>query len=388
VKRIGLCLIVKNESNVILRCLESARPIVDYVLIEDTGSTDGTQELIRQWLNRVGLPGEVYDEPWRDFGYNRSHVLARLRQRKQLDYALMLDADDYIVPGAKFDPTKFKRTLTAELYEVELRHPPLRYHREQICSNRREFLYRGVLHEFIDTADGARSWKGPKITVGRVSGFHIASTRQGARGDNPEKYLKDAVLLESALATEQDPFLRSRYMFYLARSYNDAGEKQKALDYFLRRAELGYWRDEIFVSLYAAGHLRHALGYPLDQVLATFFRASAVAPDRAEALHAASRLCRENKRYAEGYEYAKRGLTIRPPSSGLFVIGWIYDYGLLDEFAVNACWIERYQDCLDACQRLLQEGKMPSTMHERVNKNAELARQKLVLAENNHWTRK
>ena len=196
VKRIGLCMIVKNELKVILRCLESVRPIVDYVLIEDTGSTDATQEIIRQWIKRVGLPGEVYDEPWRDFAYNRSHVLARLRQQEQLDYALILDADDYIVLEPDFDVTKLKRRLKADLYEVELRNPPLSYHREQICSNKREFLYRGVLHEFIDTADGARSWKGPEVTVGRVNGFYIVSTREGDRGDSPDKYLADAVLLE------------------------------------------------------------------------------------------------------------------------------------------------------------------------------------------------
>jgi hypothetical protein len=76
-KTIGLCMIVKYDSNVVLRCLESVRPIVDYVLIEDTGSTDGTQTIIRDWLSRVGLSGKVYDQPWQDFGYNRSHALAR-----------------------------------------------------------------------------------------------------------------------------------------------------------------------------------------------------------------------------------------------------------------------------------------------------------------------
>jgi len=66
-------MIVKNESNVILRCLESARWLVDYVLIEDTGSTDGTQAIIREWLDRVAMPGEVYDETWRDLA-----IIARM----------------------------------------------------------------------------------------------------------------------------------------------------------------------------------------------------------------------------------------------------------------------------------------------------------------------
>ena len=96
-------------------------------------------------------------------------------------------------------------------------------------------------------------------------------------------------------------------------------------------------------------------------------------PIELEALWAASKICRQSKRFAEGYEYAKRGLAITAPAGVLFVLGWIYDYGLLDEFAVNAYWTERYQDCLDACQRLLREGKMPANMHDRVKKNAEVA---------------
>jgi len=119
------------------------------------------------------------------------------------------------------------------------------------------------------------------------------------------------------------------------------------------------------------------LGHPFDEVVATLIRASAVASNRTEALWAASKFCRESKRFAEGYEYAKRGLAIPAPASGLFVIRWIYNYGLLDEFAVNAYWIERYQDCLDACERLIREGKMPPDMHDRVKKNAEFAAEKI-----------
>lgn len=189
----------------------------------------------------------------------------------------------------------------------------------------------------------------------------------------------DAQSLTTALQTEKDPFLRSRYIFYLARSFRDAGEKEKALAYFLKRAGLGNWSEEVFMSLYSAGQLQQEIGRPIEEVVATYLRASEAAPTRAEALHAASRLCREKNKFAEGYEYARRGLAIPLPASGLFVETWQYDYGLLDEFAVNAYWIGRYQECLDACQRLLREGKLPREMHDRVRKNAEFAADKLGL---------
>ena len=98
-KTIGLCMIVKNETKVIRQCLESTLPLIDYILIVDTGSTDGTQEMIRDFLAHHSIEGTVIDEPWRDFAYNRSFALERLREVAQVDYALIIDADD--IPRAR-----------------------------------------------------------------------------------------------------------------------------------------------------------------------------------------------------------------------------------------------------------------------------------------------
>lgn len=370
-KTIGLCMIVKNEAKVILQCLESVRRIVDYVLIEDdTGSTDGTATVVREWLDHVGMPGMVSAVPWRDFGYNRSHALASLRERNDIDYALMIDADDLLVAEPGFDVAMFKRGLSNDLYSVPIRQGAFRYQRGQLCSNHREFKYCGVAHEFLKEPPG-------EVSFGTVAGLYIESRREGARHRDPNKYHRDALVLEQALSSEEDAFLRSRYTFYLAQSYRDAGEREKALENYLTRAELGFWTEEIFESLYAAAGLMQAMGRPSDDVLAMYLRAAEAAPGRAEALHAASRLCRENNKFAEGFEYARRGLNIPLPADGLFVQPWVYDYALLDELAVNAYWIGRHHECLDACQRLLREGKMPADMHDRVKKNAEFAAGKI-----------
>ena len=367
---IGLCMIVKNESHVILRCLESVRPLLDYVLIEDTGSTDGTQAVIRDWMARVGLPGEVVEEPWRDFAFNRSHALACLRQRTDIDYAFIMDADDYLVAGPGFDAAAIKAGLTADMYNVALRTGADRYERIQVCRNRPGFRYRGVLHEFLQAPPG-------DIATGTLGGFHIESTREGARNRDPAKYRNDAAVLERALSEETDPFLRARYTFYLARSYHHAGDHGNALKHYLARAGLGYWIDEVFISLYGAGQMLEAMGRPLEETVAAYLRASDALSGRAEALHAASRLCRNRKQYAAGYEYARRGLQIPPPASGLFIEQWVYDYGLLDELAVNGYWAGHYRESREACLRLLHGTALPAQERERVWRNAESALEKL-----------
>ncbi|TPI25056.1 glycosyltransferase [Mesorhizobium sp. B3-1-6] len=370
---IGLCMIVKNEAKVILQCLASALPLVDYVLVVDTGSTDGTQDLIRGFLAQNDVKGAVIDEPWRDFAYNRSFALERLREIESVDYAMIIDADDMLICDRDFEPALFKSRMDKDLYDVEVLHGNIAFYRPQICSNRLAFSFKGVLHEYLEGPPGP-------ISRQNAEGFRIATGRGGARSQNPRKYQDDAAVLENVLATETDPFLISRYTFYLAQSYRDFGEREKALEQYLKRAELGFWNEEVYVSLLEAGNLMAALARPFEEVVAVYERATATVPTRVEALHAASLYCRNQGRNAEGLDYARRGVSLTEPA-GLFVQPWVYDYGLLDELSVNAYWAGAHRESLDACLKLLASDKLPADMLKRVVANARFAADKLEVRE-------
>lgn len=368
-KTIGLCMIVKNETKVIRRCLESVLPLVDYILVVDTGSTDGTQQMIRDFLTEHKVKGAVIDEPWRDFAYNRSVALARLRKVKSVDYAMIIDADDTLKLDAGFDPRAFKAQMTHDLYDVPVGHGNIAHYRPQLFSNRLPFSFKGVLHEYLEAPPG-------QLSRANVTGFSIQASTGGARSQNPRKYQDDAATLERALATETDPFLISRYTFYLAQSYRDCDEKEKALANYLKRAELGYWSEEIYVSLLEAGNLMAALDRLFDEVIAVWERATQTVPARAEALHAASHYCRDKDKNAEGMEFARRGLELKQPD-GLFIQPWVYDYGILDEFSINAYWAGAYRESLDASLKLLAGDKLPPSMVKRIAANARFATDKM-----------
>ena len=74
----------------------------------------------------------------------------------------------------------------------------------------------------------------------------------------------------------------------------------------------------------------------------------------------------------------RRGLAIAYPKDAPAVEDWIYEYGLLDELAVNAYWTGKYAECADACDRLLNEGKLPTEKRDRVLKNKQFAIDKLA----------
>jgi glycosyltransferase involved in cell wall biosynthesis len=357
-----LNMIVKNEAPVIRRCLDSVRPIIDRWVIVDTGSTDGTQDIIREHLRN--LPGELHERPWRDFAHNRSEALALARGKS--DYTLIIDADDtLVIPSNGALPA-----LTADSYTVEIADVTTVYRRTQLVRAALPWRYEGVLHEYL-TCDAA----GPSE---HLSAIAMRRNHDGARRMDPETYRRDATVLEAALRAETTPFLLARYRFYLAQSYRDCREWEKAAQHYLARAELGFWEEEIFICLYSAAQMMERLDRPETEILDTYLRATEALPTRAEALHGASRLCRRKGRYEEGYQIAKRGLEIPMPSNALFVEPWIYETGLLDELSVNAYWSGRNRDCLDSSLRILASGKLHGAEMQRVVANARFAAERLL----------
>ena len=359
-----LCLnmIVKNEAPVIARCLASVRPIIDYWVIVDTGSTDGTQDAIRTFM--ADVPGELHERTWRDFAHNRSEALELAQPHGE--YVLWIDADDVLEFEQEFEMP----VLQADSYMLRIiEGPTIVHNRTQIVRAALPWRWRGVLHEFLTCDDaGSRAL---------LEGLWLRHTYgEGARQRDSQTFRRDAEILCAALQTENDPFMQSRYQFYLAQSYRDCDEKEKALQAYLKRAELGFSSDEVFMSLYHAAQLQEAFSYPFETIFATYQRAAQVAPHRAEAIHGACRLCRTTGHWSR-YEFGKPGLCLTPPDGALFVENWIYEYGLLDEFSVNAYYACAYQESLDACERLLREGKIPTDMRERVTKNADFAREKI-----------
>ena len=359
---ISLSMIVKNEAHVIARCLASVRPLIAHWSIVDTGSTDGTQDVIERALD--DLPGSLHARPWRDFATNRNEALALARPHG--DYVLVIDADDTL----EYAPDFRMPALTHDSYELRILDASIVYARTHLGRSALPWRWRGVLHEFI-------ACEAPHQGGGTVPGVWMRRNHDGARRRSTRTYQRDAAVLEAALSAETEPFMRARYTFYLAQSYRDCGQREKSAETYLARAGMGFWDEEVFVSLLSAGRLMRDLGRPFEATLATLEQASAVCPWRAEALHAAAQLCTQSGRHADGYAIARRGLGLPLPAGGLFVEPWIYEWGLLDALAVSAYWARRYTDSMDAGLRLLSEGKLPESERGRVLANLRFAFEKL-----------
>jgi len=370
-KKISLCMIVKNESKVIERCLASILPVIDYWVIVDTGSTDGTQDKIKKFFDNVGIPGELHERTWKNFGHNRSEALELAYANKDIDYCLMIDSDEVLVFDPGFDPDKFKDSLTADLYNVFAFYGNTRYHRPQLTSNKLRYYYRGVLHEYVDCHDEIK-------TRDFAKGFTNTPIQDGARSQNPTKYADDAKAFEEALKGEVDPKDFNRYHFYLAQSYRDSQQWEKSLEAYLKRASLGGWNEEVFYSLFQVGRIREILKHSIDDIVASYFQAFQAAPWRAESLWAAARVCRLSGRFDQAYRFAKQAAKIKYPEGALFVAQPVYDWMILDEYSIASYWTENYREASAASMRLLQENRFPPDQKERLEANLKFATEGIV----------
>ncbi len=360
---ICLNMIVKNESHVLRRCLDSVLPFIDSWVICDTGSTDGTQDLVRQHLKDI--PGELHQCAWRDFGYNRSEALQLAKGKA--DYTLIIDADEVLLVGPNFRMP----TLVADEYQIrhEAKDSGTSFYLSQLVRSALPWRYVGVLHEAI-VCDATH-------TTATLEGLTTKGLFDGARNADPQKkYLADAAVLEAAWRNEPD---NARTVFYLAQSYRDAGELAKSLEVYERRASMSGWDEEAWYSLYQVAVLRERLAQEPSLIVAAYLHAYQHRPTRAEPLCALARYHRERKQFALAHLFSSAAMQIVRPADILFLDDSVYDWRIIDEYAVSAYWLGRFGDALKAVDRLLSENKLPSSELARVEKNKAFCVQQLAV---------
>lgn len=265
-KSICLNMIVRNESPVIRRCLKSVKPLIDYWVIVDTGSDDGTQEIIREEMQ--GILGELYERPWVDFSFNRTEALALAKGKG--DYALLIDADEEVVMEEGVELPE----LTEQLYLVDVHLGLLAAYRELFVDNRLDWYWTGVLHEQI-------CCKTELVKFGTLKGIWNQSHPDGARSRDPNKFLKELELLKKGL--EEEP-ANSRYLFYLGQTHAACGHWQEALEAYQRRVDRGGWELEVYQSLYRIGLMQELLHDHPSRIVESYRKAHEFLPNRAEPL--------------------------------------------------------------------------------------------------------
>ena len=308
--KIVLILMVKNESRILRRCLESVEGLADAVCIHDTGSTDDTCTFVMEYLTTHR--GCLSESTFQDFGTSRTRSFEEARRYVGIlgwdladTYGLLLDADMVFQPG-----TLKEQTLTEIGYTIVQSTGTLQYPNCRLV--RMDYPWRcvGVTHEY---------WDGPVKALPKSICWIDDRNDGGCKAD---KFERDARLLEAGL--EANP-TNIRYMFYLAQTYKCLGRYEESIAMYKKRIAGGGWFEEVWYSHYMIGECYLLLKDPVE-CEAWMLRAYAYRPVRAEPLYKLARYFREQGQHHKAYHYVSLGLKLPIPDDSLFVETDVYDY--------------------------------------------------------------
>jgi len=338
-------MIVKNESKIITRLFDSVLPIIDSYCICDTGSTDDTIQIIRSYFDGKGIPGKIVEEPFVDFGYNRTFALEQCADMDS-EYILLMDADMVLQYGIDFDKAIFEEALkTHDVYHMIQGSNTFQYKNIRIVKNHCHIKYWGVTHEYVDVPKG--------LTSGLFTRSFLFINDVGDGGCKSDKFLRDIQLLKKAL--EETPS-NDRYTFYLANSYRDSGQREPAIEFYKKRAKLGGWIEEVWYCYFAIGRLYKDQG-DMERAIYYWMEAFNVFPNRIENLYEIIHYYRNrgnNELAYNFYRIADRKRGENKQTDFLFMENDIYNFKLDYELSIIGyyCNFDNY-DLAKCCMNLL-----------------------------------
>ena len=237
--KVSLCMIVKNEQEVLEKCLKSAVAYVDEIVIVDTGSNDNTKQIAQKFTDKI------FDFTWcNDFSKARNYSVSKAEN----DWILILDADEVIINWNKPLIEKFTGRNTNTVGRIKIINivedadGRLKRTTDYVSRffNRNNFHFEGIVHEQIVSKDGSSNDR----EIIEITVEHIGYTNTVLK--SKDKIERNIRLLQNAISlNEKDPYLYYQLgkSYYLKKEYGKTDEAfSKALDYSHDNC-LGYLED-------------------------------------------------------------------------------------------------------------------------------------------------
>ena len=315
---ISLCMIVKNEEQVLGRCLDTVSKIVDEIIIVDTGSEDQTKVIAQKY------GAKVYEFAWRDdFAAARNEAFSRAT----MDYCMWLDADDVVTEENQKKLAELKKTLDKDTDIVMMKYavsedadgkPLFSYYRERLIRNGRGLRWEGRVHEAIVPAG--------KIVYSDI----VISHRKIGAGDGD----RNLRIYEKML--QEGETLSGRELFYYGRelmSHHRYTDAEEVLESFLDGA--GWKENKIEACLNLAECFR-ALGKK-EKGARTLLRSFLYGEPRGEACFELGRYFQEQSQWQQAIFWYETALVLKPEEENGGFIRWDY-YGYLPEINLCVCY--------------------------------------------------
>ena len=375
---LAVVIMVKDEAEVIIPTLQPfIEAGIDSFFVFDTGSTDGTQQVIGDYFREHGIKNtHIVEEPFVDFATSRNRSLDLAEQLfPQTTFFLMLDAEWYthnvegIIKFCEQNKEYIAPGTTGGCYSIRLvtLEDGIDNYTPRLIRREKNARYSGVVHESIRQLSSG-------ILPSTV--YFEYKPAQIGRDKSKARCARDYALLKKD--HEQNP-TNLRTIFYLAQTCQFIDEWEEAIFYYQKRASMGVLSEEKYLALYRiACAIEHLMYHKCtdeeskhsywQNALYYYLAAHAMLPHRAESLIRIAHYYLENKQYALAYLFANRAVEIPYPKNDvLFVEKHSYDYLRYDILGQCALYVGEFEVGKQAVLKALKAAPQASHLHHNLD---------------------
>lgn len=342
-----IVLMVKNEEKVIK---ETLQPFIDaglqHYLIFDTGSTDKTVEITKQFFKENNIEhGIIKHEPFINFAKSRNRAIELAEQEfPSGHFMLMLDAEWYMTGVQElidFCKEKIYDTNHSYLIRIIL-DKSLDFYTARLIRFFSGVRFCGAVHEVLNVVT---TIKAPNTIL-----FEAIRSNDG-KEKSAKRWARDKDLLLKDHAENPDC---PRTIFYLAQTYYCLSEYKNAIFWYKKRCEINGWLEENFMAIYNLAQIYERIG-KWEKAQKYYLNAFSYRPSRAEPLIKIAQHYYQNGNHQLCYLFLKIANDIPYPKDDiLFVDKELYDYTRYNLMGISAWYVGKYIDGKEALIKAIE----------------------------------
>lgn len=355
---IGVLIMAKNEKKRLHVTLESVKKIANSLIFYDTGSTDNTIEIAREFCEKNNIPFRLKQDKFVNFCVSRNESLDFADSFEDIDYIFLMDVNDELRGSdnlRKYAENHKYSKSTAFLVAQEWWSGQYdKYFNVRLVKARNKWRYVGVVHEYIKTYDEEND-KYPIVKLTDFNGTDGCTIYQDRTQDDDKtgkRFSRDKeLLLEEYRKDPTEP----RTVFYLAQTFSCLHDNENSFKYYKIRSTLKGFAEEVFHAFLKCGDYSEKLKHDWYDTLSWYMKAFEHSP-RVEPLIKIADYYKNKQNWLLSYTFIKLACELKYPNCILFVDKLAYDYKRWHIMGIVAYYIQKYDDGKKACLLAIENG--------------------------------